>query len=152
VVSLKPDAKVALLASIPLFAHCNKRDLRRIAALTSAVEVPAGDVLCREGTPGSEFFVIVDGAAVITVGGKPVAKIGSGDFCGELALLDGGPRIASVTTTEPTRVLVLHRGEFEGLLVVAPDIGHNLLTALAGRLRDADRPPEERTSPGVIGA
>lgn len=146
---IKADAKVSLLRSVPLFAKCNIRQLRQIAALTVDLELPVGEVLCREGEIGTEFFVIIDGAAVVTVHGKRRATIGPGGFCGEMAILDGGTRVASVVTTLPTRVLVLSRREFEHLLSTAPEIAFALLRAMAQRLREADLPRGERTSPPV---
>jgi CRP-like cAMP-binding protein len=141
---IKSDAKMQLLQSIPLFSKCNSRQLRRIAALTVALEVPKGDVLCREGEIGNEFFVIVDGEASVKVRGRQRAVIGPGGFCGELAILDGGPRVASVTTTVPSRVLVLSRREFEDLLAMSPEIAVSMLRAMAHRLREADLAPRER--------
>jgi len=135
---IKSDAKMRLLGSIPLFATCNSRQLRRIASLTVALDLPEGTVLCREGQAGTEFFVIVDGAAAVSVKGKHRATIGPGGFCGELAILDAGPRVASVKTTVPTQVLVLSRSEFQDLLKLTPEIALNLLRAMAGRLREAD--------------
>src|ERR1700686_1007397 len=105
----KSDAKMQLLRSIPMFSKCNARQLRQIAALTVALELPKGDVLCREGDIGTEFFVIIEGEAAVSVRGRHRATIGPGGFCGEMAILDSGPRVASVTTTTPARVLVLSR-------------------------------------------
>lgn len=149
---IKSDAKVALLGSIPLFARCNRKELGRIAAITSAVDLPQGDVMCEQGRYGSEFFVIIEGGATITVQGQVKAAIGPGDFCGEMALLDGGPRVASVTTDSPSRVLVLTRQEFDGLLRVNPGIGRHLLAAMAERLRAADEAGTPERDRAPIGA
>ena len=149
---IKSDAKMQLLRSVPLFATCNSRQLSRIAALTVALDVPQGEVLCREGQAGTEFFVIVDGEAAVSVKGRRRATIGPGGFCGELAILDGGPRVASVSTTVPTRVLVLSRSEFQGLLRLAPEIALNLLRAMAGRLREADLANREQRAGAPIGS
>jgi CRP-like cAMP-binding protein len=148
---IKSDAKVQLLRSIPLFTKCNARQLRRIAALTAALDVPKGQVLCREGEIGTEFFVIIEGEAAVTMRGRHRASIGAGGFCGEMAILDGGPRVASVTTTAPTRVLVLSRREFEDLLAVAPEIALSLLQAMAQRLRAADLANRGRRAGAPIG-
>jgi CRP-like cAMP-binding protein len=149
---IKSDAKVQLLSSIPLFTKCNARQLRRIAALTVALDVPDGQVLCREGQIGTEFFVIIEGEAAVTVRGRHKANIGGGGFCGEMAILDGGPRVASVTTTAPTKVLVLSRREFEDLLAMAPEIAFSLLQAMAQRLREADLANRGRRAGAPIGA
>jgi CRP-like cAMP-binding protein len=146
---IKADAKVSLLRSVPLFARCNSRQLRQIAALTVDLELPVGEVLCKEGEIGTEFFVIIDGEAVVRVHGKPRATIGPGGFCGEMAILDGGKRVASVVTTTPSRVLVLSRQEFEHLLSTAPEIALALLRAMAQRLREADLSRRERPASPV---
>jgi len=148
---IKSDAKMQLLHSIPLFAKCNSRQLRRIAALTVALDLPKGDVLCREGQIGTEFFVIVDGEAAVTMRGRHPATIGPGGFCGEMAILDGGPRVASVVTATPTRVLVLSRWEFENLLTLAPEIALSILRAMAQRLRAADLANRERRPGSPVG-
>jgi CRP/FNR family transcriptional regulator, cyclic AMP receptor protein len=135
---IRSDAKTQLLRSIPLFAGCNTRQLRQIAALTVALELPAGDVLCREGELGTEFFILIDGGADVSVQGRHRATIGPGGFCGEMAILDGGPRVASVVTTVPTKVLVLSLSEFQNLLSLVPEIALKLLKAMAQRLREAD--------------
>ncbi len=149
---IKSDAKVRLLRSIPLFAKCNARQLRQIASLTVALDLPAGEVLCREGHIGTEFFVIIEGEAIVSVQGRNRATIGSGGFCGEMAILDGGTRVASVATSTPTRALVLSRSEFENLLTVSPEITLALLRAMGHRLREADLALRERRSGAPIGA
>jgi len=141
---IKTDAKIQLLRSIPLFSKCNSRQLRQIAALTVALELPEGQTLCREGEVGTEFFVFINGEAVVSARGRRLATIGPGGFCGEMAILDGGPRVASVTTTSPSSVLVLSRWEFENLLKLVPEIAVNLLRAMAHRLREADLAGRER--------
>ncbi len=136
--AMKSDAKVDLLKSIPLFSGCNRKELRQLAALTMPLAVGDGEILCREGVPGSEFFVLVSGHAVVSEGGVETGHLGPGDVCGEMALLDGGPRIATVTATTPGTVLVLSRGEFDDLLDVAPGIGLELLRSMSRRLRAGD--------------
>src|SRR5450631_2847250 len=87
------------LAGVSLFAACTAQELAAIVSVTTLIDVPAGRVLCRQGERGDQGFVIVDGTAVVTVDGDPVAMLGPGECFGEMALLDGGPRIATVTTT-----------------------------------------------------
>ena len=149
---VKSDAKVQLLRSIPLFTKCTARDLRQIAALTVALDLPKGEVLCREGEMGTEFFVIIEGEAAVSVQGRRRATLGPGGFCGEMAILDGGPRVATVATTTAARVLVLSRQEFENLLTVSPEIALGLLKAMAHRLRDADVAQRDRHTHPPIGA
>ena len=128
------------LAGVSLFAACTADELDAIVAVTTLIDVPAGRVLCHQGERGDEFFVIVDGTAVVTVDGDPVATLGPGEFFGEMALLDGGPRIATVTTTTPARLLVLTRPEFHTLLERVPSVCHRILTGVGHRLRQPAPP------------
>ena len=95
------DHKLELLKQVPLFKDLSRHDIEQVGQLTEEVDVPAGQVLTREGAPGSEFFVIVDGAVEIDVHGQIVRTMESGDFLGEIALVDDGPRTATATTDDP---------------------------------------------------
>lgn len=133
---MSQDAKTARLATVPLFSGAGPRQLERIASLCTEVSVTAGQVLCREGGSGHEFFVLEEGAAEVTVGGRRVAEFGPGDFFGELALLDGsGARTATVTALTDGRVLVLTSAEFSGLLDSEPTVAVRMLPAIGRRLR-----------------
>jgi CRP-like cAMP-binding protein len=126
------------LARIPLFSGCSAKDLKRLARASDEVAVEAGTVLTREGELGREVFVILAGAADVTREGELLATLGPGDHVGELSLLDGGPRTATVTATEDTTVLVLTRQAFNGVLDEIPTLAHKLLVSLAHRLRAAE--------------
>jgi CRP-like cAMP-binding protein len=132
------DRKVDLLRRVPLFAGLGDGDLREVARLADEVDVPAGTALTREGQLGHEFFVIVEGRARVDRNGRKVNELGPGDFLGEIALIDGRPRSATVTTEEPTRLLVLAHREFHSLLDDFPKIEGQVLQALADRVRQAD--------------
>src|SRR4051794_21781455 len=95
------DTKVEALRRSPLFEGLAKKDLAELARHTEDVDVPAGQVLCKEGQSGSEFFVILEGEAQITKNGAPIRTLGPGEFFGEIALLESGPRTATVTATTP---------------------------------------------------
>ena len=123
------------LARVPLFSTCSKRELAQLASRTTEVSIPAGRVLVREDTAGYEFFVILSGRAQITRGGRFVAELGAGDFFGELALLDRGPRDATVTALTDLHVVVLTRDEFLDALALAPPMTLNLLSGMSRRLR-----------------
>ena len=135
----KRHAQTELLAGVDLFYGCFRRELARIAALTTEVAVPAGQVICREGDPGDEAFVVIGGAARVTVGEREIATVGPGGFFGEMAILDGGPRIATVTSLEPMRLLVLSRREFYAVLAEVPYVAGHMLTAVGARLRSAHK-------------
>lgn len=135
------DSKVELLAAVPLFSACSDRELKRIAALATPLEAPEGDVLTTEGSPGSEFFVIAEGTARVTLRGEELATLGPGDFFGEMALLDQEPRAATVTATGPMTVYVIGASEFGSLLEEAPSVSRKLLRGLAHRPRRAEKAP-----------
>ena len=107
------DAKIAHLAGVELFSACTRGQLREVAKHTTEVDAPAGVVLCSEGERGRECFVVCDGRATVTIAGDEVATIGPGAIFGELSLLDGEPRVATVTAATDMRLVVISRREFE---------------------------------------
>ena len=134
----KADARIDTLSEVSLFRSCSHSELRELARITTELEAPAGAVLCREGATGSDCFVIVDGEARVTIGGDVITTIGAGGFFGEMALLDGGPRVATVTALSDMRLLVLSRQEFATLLTTVPSVCRRMLAAIGSRLRLAD--------------
>ena len=132
---------VDLYAEIPLFKGCTKKERTEIAKRSTSVEVEVGRVLCTQGSPGREAFVIIEGEASVTIDGTEVAMLGPGDLFGEMALLDGGPRVASVTAVTPMRLLALTRSELHDVLVTAPNVAVAVLTAVGRRLREAEPHP-----------
>jgi CRP/FNR family cyclic AMP-dependent transcriptional regulator len=133
---LRKNAKVALIKGVPLFAGCSKRELDEIASIADDIELPKGQDLTREGAAGHEFLVLADGRAEVTRKGRTVNKLRSGDFLGEIALITGAPRTATVTTTTPSRMLVITARDFKSLLRRMPSLQLKVLDALAGRLPD----------------
>ena len=131
------DAKTAKLERVPLFAHCTSQQLAFIATQVEDMEFPAGKVLCHEGQGGGDFFVLLAGAADVTRGTKKITKMVAGDFFGEIALIDGGKRTATVTTTAPSRCLVLGPRQFQNVLHQNTDIAHSIMKALTLRIREA---------------
>jgi CRP-like cAMP-binding protein len=134
---LRKDVKVDMISHVPLFANCSKTELRKIASLADEIDLPAGTRLTKEGASGKEFVVIVKGRADVVRRGKKLRSLGNGDFLGEIALVTGTPRTATVTTTEPTRALVIAAPAFRTLLRNTPSMQLKVLDALASRL-----PPE----------
>jgi CRP-like cAMP-binding protein len=126
------------LSQIWIFSTCSPAELKRIRSAFTELRVKAGKELCKEGEPGREFFVILEGTAEVIRGGKRVNTLGPGQFFGELALLDRRPRTATVRAATDMTVLVLAQREFHGLLARIPTLTKKLLEALAGRLRAAD--------------
>lgn len=126
------------LGDIWLFSACSPGQLRTIRRQVEEVEVPAGRVLVEEGTPGREFFFIVDGQASVKRGSRKVASLGPGNYFGELSLLDRKPRSASIVSDTDMTLVVLDQRRFNGLLDEMPTLAHKLLAAMAQRIREAD--------------
>lgn len=135
---IRHNAEADHLAQVRLFGGCTRKELQELASITTGVDIHAGQVLCQEGHVGSEFFVVATGDATVTIDGDYVATIGPGEFFGEMALLDGGRRGATVTATTDMHVLVMSRHEFVVLLADVPTVSRRMLEALSSRLRTAD--------------
>ncbi|HET7855292.1 MAG TPA: cyclic nucleotide-binding domain-containing protein [Gaiellaceae bacterium] len=131
---LRKDAKTKLIERVPLFANCSKRELARVAALADEIDLAEGKELTRQGAPGREFFVLVDGTADVLKDGKRVNSMGHGDFFGEIALVHHAPRTATVKATSPVRALVVTERNFRRLLDDSPEIQRKVMVALAERL------------------
>ncbi|HUS61376.1 MAG TPA: cyclic nucleotide-binding domain-containing protein [Acidimicrobiales bacterium] len=134
----RKDTKLDALARVRLFSACSKKDLQTISKVSDEVEIAAGETLIKEGSSGHEFFLILEGEVTVKRGNRKVAQLGPGQAFGETALLDRGPRTASVIADTDLRVLVLGQREFAGVLDEVPGLAHKLLTAMAARLREAD--------------
>ena len=127
------------LAQVPLFSACSTRDLQKIAKAADELTVDSEREIVTQGTVGREAFVIVDGEAVVKRNGRRITTLGPGDYFGELALLDGGPRTASVFAASPITLLVLGQREFTGLLDEVPGLALKIMKVLAQRIRDLDQ-------------
>jgi trk system potassium uptake protein TrkA len=130
------DERIQLLRNIWLFSTCDDDELARIAAVAKPREATEGDALTTQGEEGTEFFVIVAGDASARVDGEEVGTIGPGGFFGEMALIDGGDRVATVVATSPMQLLVLDRHDFNEMLELAmPQIAPKLLAVVGARMR-----------------
>jgi CRP-like cAMP-binding protein len=132
-------SKTHQLRGVQLFSACTDKELAQIARACDEMVVDAEVVLIEEGTPGEDFYLIVSGEASVSRGGRHVASVGAGGYFGELALLDGAPRDATVTATTPMTLIRLGQREFSALLDSWPGVAHKLLKHVAGRLRRADQ-------------
>jgi CRP-like cAMP-binding protein len=132
------SAYVVYLSRVPMFSTCNAKQLEQLAGSTAERAVDAGNVIVREGDAGDEFFVIADGGAEVTRDGRPIAKLGAGDYFGELALLDPAPRDATVTASAPSNLLVLSRDAFRSALDELPALRDAMLQGMARRIHDLD--------------
>jgi CRP-like cAMP-binding protein len=134
------EHRIALLRGVWLFSACDEDEIERIAAMTEPRTAEVGAEVAREGDPGLEFFVVVAGDAIATVGGDEVGRITAGGFFGEMALLDGGERVATVTATSDMSLLVLGRHEFNEMLEIAmPSVAPKLLAVVGARMRTIER-------------
>jgi CRP-like cAMP-binding protein len=133
------STKIELLRNVSLFAGCSAKELAHVAALVDEVDVPNGAALVKEGQPGGECFVVAEGKAKATVKGRKIAEYGPGAFFGELALLDHGPRSATVTAETAMHLLVLDPHSFAELISDVPSVARKLLRTLAERLRATEK-------------
>lgn len=131
------DARAAKLKAVPLFAHCDNKQIDFIATQVEEMDFPAGRVLCSEGSYGGDFFILESGSADVTRAGKKIATMKPGDFFGEIALVDGGKRTATVTTSAPSRAFVLGPRQFQNVLHQNVEVIHSVMKALASRVREA---------------
>jgi CRP-like cAMP-binding protein len=130
------EQRITLLRGVWLFSACDDDELSRIAALSQPREIDAGVDVTRQGEDGDEFYVVLEGDAVAKVDGDEIGSISAGGFFGEMALIDGGERVATVTSTVPLKVLVLDRHDFNEMLSIAmPEVTPKLLAVMGARLR-----------------
>jgi len=127
------------LASLELFAGCRRAELARIDQLGCTLTLPPGRVLCTEGARGNEFFVMLEGDAEVRTPHRAVARLHRGAWFGEVALLKGEPRRATVTTMTDVTLLVFGLREFQALLHLAPCVRARLEGTTA-RLASGDIP------------
>lgn len=133
---LGKDRKIELIRRVPLFSQCSRKELAEVAALADEIDLPPGRAIIREGERGREFFVVLEGSADVTRGGRKIAALSSGDFAGEMALVSNRPRNATVETTTPVRALVVTEQAFRSLMARSPAIQLKVLQALAERLEE----------------
>ncbi len=133
---------VVRIADLELFADCTRAELRQIGSLTTYLQVPKGQVLMREGGRANEFVVIGSGNAKVSRqtgrGVVTVAEVGSGDFLGEMGLLAGTNRTATVTALTDLTVLVSSASEFRTILHVAPSVANKVVHASTVRAAGLD--------------
>lgn len=132
------DKKLEHLGQVKMFSSLNKKELGLVAKASDVISVPAGTDIVKEGEIGHEFYLIASGSAVVRREGRKIATLAPGSYFGEMALLDRGPRTATVSTDEPSELIVLGQREFMSVLDQVPPVAHKLLVSMARRLREAD--------------
>jgi CRP/FNR family transcriptional regulator, cyclic AMP receptor protein len=133
-VRLGGNQKIDLIRKVPLFARCSRAELKEIALLADEIDLHEGKEMTREGAPGREFFVLLDGTADVKKNRRRVNTLGPGDFFGEIALVSREPRTATVIATSPVRALVITDRSFRRLLDDAPRVQTKVMEAMAERL------------------
>ena len=123
------------IADVPMFAACSEKELAIVSKLTTQTDVPAGKELTKQGAPGQEFVIVLEGTAIATHNGKEVARFGPGDYFGEIALLDPGERTATVTAETPMLIGVVGPGEFSQMLDEVPALARKIMRGLARQIR-----------------
>jgi CRP-like cAMP-binding protein len=131
---LRKDAKIELLRHVSLFAGCSKRELGEIARITDEIDFKPGKTLITQGEPGRQFYVIIEGEVGVVRDGETQPRRGGSEFFGEISLVSGVPATATVTTTTPTRALVISQRNFKTLLERSPNIQMRILRAFSARL------------------
>jgi CRP/FNR family cyclic AMP-dependent transcriptional regulator len=145
----KQEDKIERLKEVPLFESCSQRQLRSVAKIARVFDVAADTVLTRAGEPGDEFFLIIDGTARVEVSAEKQVPLHPGEFFGEMSLLDGGPRSATVVADTPVRLLVISRRHFSVLVKEVPGLTQTLLITLSRRVRQAEEQAERLRSPST---
>ena len=140
--TLTLDRRTELLGGCPLFSGVNRDDLAAIGERAVEVDFPADHVIARQGEIGTGLFVVTDGSVRVVRDGSEIARLGPGDFFGEMSVIDGLPRVAQVAAVEPTRCLALASWEFERLVLEHPTIGLAILRGLSARLRAKTELPQ----------
>ena len=134
--TLTHDRRAELLAGCPLFKGIDADGLAKLAALATSVDFPAGHVIARQGEIGTGFFVIVSGGVRVVRDGEVVARLGPGEFFGELSVLDQMPRNATVAAEQATSCLALASWDFDRVLLEEPALTLAILRGVARRLRE----------------
>lgn len=134
----RKDQKVEMLREVDLFRSFSDEDLLEVARRVDEVDAAAGDVLTRQGERGDQMLVIVEGSARVERDGQQLAVLGPSDVVGEMSLVDQRERTATVTATEPCRLLVMHRTDFSSLMGEVPWFARRVLESVVARLRETD--------------
>jgi CRP/FNR family transcriptional regulator, cyclic AMP receptor protein len=129
------DAQLRHLQRVPLFSGFNEAELRRVAELSRIVDAPAGTVITQIGDAGDSFFIIIDGTAAVRTPVGAGSQLHPGECFGEMSLVDGEPRSATIVAMTDLRLLVVDRSHFWRLLDETPELIRSILTILSRRVR-----------------
>jgi CRP-like cAMP-binding protein len=129
------DSKTDLLSRVPLFSQLSKRELEFVASRADEVEAPKGQTLTTQGSLGDSFYVLLDGEAEVEIDGEPRRTLMTGDFFGEISMLDRGLATATITTRTPARLLVMSHAQFRDAIKSSDGLLVKVLAAMGERLR-----------------
>jgi CRP-like cAMP-binding protein len=135
----KKSDQLGALRAVPLFASMSDRDLKAVLAGCREELYSDGQAIVREGTPGGPFFLIVEGQAKLTVGGKPRKTYGPGDYFGEIAMIDKGPRAGTIVASGNVKALAIASWDFLALCEQDFKIAHKVMTGMAAIIRTLDK-------------
>jgi CRP/FNR family transcriptional regulator, cyclic AMP receptor protein len=127
-----------MLKTVPLFSSCTKKELDAIASIVKEVSFEAGRTICKEGESGVGLHVVVEGETKVQIGGRTRRRLGPGSFFGEVALLDGGPRSATVIAETPVKTLAIPAWAFRSVIRTQPGLALKMLEEVCRRLRSAN--------------
>jgi len=131
------------LGKVPLFENLSDVDLAHVAHLAVRVREPKGAMLAKEGEPGHEFLIVLEGEVDIRHGDRVVTSLGPGAYLGEIALLDDrSSRTATVVATTPVAIAFIGRQEFDRLLSDLPELAQQIRHTMAQRVKDNAHPDE----------
>ena len=129
------DPKIDALSKVPLFATLSKHELEFVASRADEVDAPTGKFLTTQGEPGDTFYVLLDGEARVDIDGNLRRTLVPGDFFGEISMLDRGLGTATITTTKPSRLLVMSHAQFRDAIKANDALLIKVLAAMGERLR-----------------
>jgi CRP/FNR family transcriptional regulator, cyclic AMP receptor protein len=130
------EQTVEQLRTVPLFRDFSDEELGHVAQMTKRVEFPEGKTVANQGETGVGFHLIIEGSADVIQDGTTIGRLKPGDYFGEISLIDGGPRTATVTADTPVTIEVVERRDFDSLLERVPGLPHRIMLGLARRLRE----------------
>ncbi len=133
------DQKIAILKTVPLFSNLSKRHLTELSKHADKVKIDAGQIMAKEGEKGSDFFLIIEGKAQVKKGRKIIRNLKSGDYFGEISLIDGEPRTASVIAETDINLLFVNHKSFDHLLKTVPGLPKKIMVSLCTYLRRAEK-------------
>lgn len=139
----KPAESAEWLANVKFFEGFEPEELERVAALSGELSIGPGTLLMDQGETGVDCYVIVEGDASVYVRGEHVATLGAGSMVGEMSLVEHGPRVASVVSDTPMRLLRFHAPQFRKLLEEMPKAEERVMALLSARARRVDASPQQ---------